>query len=191
VKVCEQKRPLQLTQVGEVCEVQMTEPIRAIPPSCSQIIVELNHTLWQQLFEDEWLFVAPVVDALTVLCVKHEPIDLTLIGTGRLQLQPMCKAYGNRMFIHPHATVVNNHTNKDVIPPLSLEYDCCDSMSKSCKLIRLRLHMPMEGVAGTFDDLKIANHKVEDVERLIFENDWKFKHFTVDSNMSFFRMSPR
>ena len=71
-----------------------------------------------------------------------------------------------------------------MIPPLSLEYDCCDSMSKSFKLNRLRLHMPMEGAAGSFDDLKIANHKVGDVERLIFENDWKFKHFTVDSNMS-------
>jgi hypothetical protein len=58
----------------------MSEPIRAIPSSCSQRIVELNHTLWQQLFEDEWLFVAPVVDALTVLCVKHEPVDGTLIG---------------------------------------------------------------------------------------------------------------
>ena len=69
VKVCEQKRPLQLIQVGEICQVQMTEPIRAIPPSCSQRIVEINDTLWQQLFEDEWLFVAPVVDALTVLCV--------------------------------------------------------------------------------------------------------------------------
>ena len=87
------ERPLQLTQVEEVCEVQMTEPIRAIPSSCSQRIAELNHTLWQQLFEDEWLFVTPVVDVLTVLCVKHEPIDVTLIGTGRLKLQPMCKAY--------------------------------------------------------------------------------------------------
>ena len=162
----------------------MTESIRAIISYSPQRIVELNHTLWQQLFEDEWLFVAPVVDALTVLCVKHDPIDVTLIGTGRLQLQPMCKAYGNRMFIDSHATVVNNHTNKDVIPPLSLEYDCCDSMSKSLKLNRLRLHMPMEGAAGSFDDLKIANHKVGD-ERLIFENDWKFKHVTVDSNMSF------
>jgi hypothetical protein len=186
VKVCKQKRPLQLTQVEEVCEVQMIESIRAIPSYCSKKIVELNHTLWQQLFEDEWLFVAPVVDALTVLCVKHDPIDVTLIGTGRLQLQPMCKAYGNRMFIHSHATIVNNHTNKDVIAPLSLECDSCDSISKSFKLNRLRLHMTMEGVASSFDDLRIANHKVGDVDRFIFENDWKFKHFTVDSNMSFF-----
>ena len=122
---------------------------------------------------------------INLLCVKHDPIDVTLIGTGRLQLQPICKAYGNRMFIHSHATIVNNHTNKDVIAPLSLECDSCDSISKSFKLNRLRLHMTMEGVASSFDDLRIANHKVGDVDRFIFENDWKFKHFTVDSNMSF------
>ena len=58
VKVCKQKMPLQLTQVEEVCEIQMTESIRAIPSYCPQRNVELNHTLWQQLFEDEWLFVA-------------------------------------------------------------------------------------------------------------------------------------
>ena len=53
MKVCKQKRPLQLIQVEEVCEVQMTESIRPIPSYCPQRIVELNHTLWQQLFEDE------------------------------------------------------------------------------------------------------------------------------------------
>ena len=82
-KVYKQNKPMHLVHSEEVCEVQMTEPIRAIP-SCSQIIVDLNHTLWQQLHEREWLFVAPVLDVLTVLCVKHEPMDVTLSGTGRL-----------------------------------------------------------------------------------------------------------
>ena len=147
--------------------------------------MDLNHTFWQQLHENEWLFVAPVLDVLTVLCVKHEPMDVTLSGRGRLQLKPMCKAYGSRMFIQSHATIVSNHTNKDIIPPVSLEYDCCDSMSKNFRLNRLRLQIPLGSVAGSFVDLKIASHKVEDVERLIFEQDWKIKHFSVDTHMPF------
>ena len=146
--------------------------------------MDLNHTFWQQLHENEWLFVAPVLDVLTVLCVKHEPMDVTLSGTGRLQLKPMCKAYGSRMFIQSHATIASNHTDMDMLPPVSLEYDCCDSMGKNFNLNRLRLQIPLGSVAGSFDDLKIANHKV-DVERLIFKQDWKVKHFTVDTHFSF------
>ena len=119
-----------------------------------------------------------------MLCVKNEPMDVTLSGTGRLQLEPMCKAYGSRMFIQSHATIVSNHTGRDMIPPISLEYDCSNSMSKNFKLNRLRLQIPLGNVAGSFDDLKVANHKA-DVERLIYEQDWNVKHFTVDTHMSF------
>ena len=43
--VCEQSQPVQLTHEDEECEAQMIEPIRSIPASCSQRIVELNHTV--------------------------------------------------------------------------------------------------------------------------------------------------
>ena len=115
------------------------------------------------------MFVAPVEEVMTVLCAKHEPIDVTLSGTDRLQLQPLCKAYGSGMFIQSHATIVSNHTNKDVIHPLSLEYDCCDSTNRNFELNRLRLQLPLESAAGSLDDLKIANHKVEDVDRLLLK----------------------
>ena len=108
---------MQLAHLEQVCEVQMTEPIRAIPSSFSQRIVNLIHTLWPQLHENEWFFVAPVFDVLTVLCVKHEPMDVTLSGTGRLQLKPMCKAYGGRMFIQSHATIASHNTGNYVLPP--------------------------------------------------------------------------
>ena len=120
LKVCKQTQPVRLTHLDEVCEVQMIEPIRSIPASCSQRIVDLNHTLWTQLDGNEWLFVTPTFDALTVLCSKHEPMDVKLLGIGKLQLNPMCKAYGNRILIQSHATVVSNRTNKDIIPPMSL-----------------------------------------------------------------------
>ena len=111
--------------------VKMIETIRTIPDSCSQRIVDLNHTLWKQLDSNEWLFVAPTMDVLTVLCSKHEPMDVKLLGTGRLQVNPMCKAYGSRILIQSHAPIVSNRTSKDIIPSMSLEYDCCGSIDKT------------------------------------------------------------
>jgi hypothetical protein len=58
-KVCKQTQPVQLTHLDEECEAQMIEPIRSIPTSCSQRIVELNHNIWTQLDNNEWFFVAP------------------------------------------------------------------------------------------------------------------------------------
>jgi hypothetical protein len=93
--VCKQTQHVQLTHLDEECEVQMIKTLSSIPSSCSQRIVELNQTSWTQL-DNEWLYVAPKSDVLTVLCNKQEPTDVRLLGTGKLKLSTMCKAYGSR-----------------------------------------------------------------------------------------------
>jgi len=79
----------------------------------------------------------------------------------------MCKAYGSRIFIQSHSTLVSNRTSKDVIPPLSLEYDCCGGIDNTFKLNELHLHIPLRSVTSSLNDLRFASHKVEDVENLI------------------------
>ena len=116
-------------------------------------------------------------------------MDVKLLGIGKLQLHPMCKAYGNMMLIQSQATIVSNRTNKDIIPPMSLEYDCCGGIDKNFKLNEQRLHIPLRSVTSSLDDLKIACYKVEYVEKLILERDWKIKHSTIDSHISFCLMS--
>jgi hypothetical protein len=69
----------------------MLEAVRTIPSNSSQRIAELNQTIWTQLGNNKWLFVAPKPEVLTVLCSKHEPSYVTLIGTGKLKLNNMCK----------------------------------------------------------------------------------------------------
>ena len=71
-----------------------------------------------------------------------------------------------------------------MIPPLSLEYDCCGGVDNTFKLNELRLHVPLRSVTNSLDDW-IASHKVEDVENLILEQDWKIKRSTGDSHLSF------
>jgi len=90
-RVCRQTQPLQLTHLYDECEAQMLQAVRTIPSTCSQRIAKLNQTIWTQLDNNEWLFVAPKPEVLTVLCSKHEPSDVTVIGTGKLKLNNLCK----------------------------------------------------------------------------------------------------
>ena len=147
----------------------MIEPIRSIPGLCYQRIVELNHTLWTQVDKNEWLYVAPKSGVLTVLCSKHEPTDAKLLGAGKLQLNSMCKVYGNRIPILSHSTLVSNRTSKDCIPPLYLVYDCCGVVDNTFKLNKLHLYVPLRCFTNSLDDIRIASHKVEDVENSILE----------------------
>jgi hypothetical protein len=134
---------------------------------------------------NKWLYVAPKFDVVMVLCSKHELTDIKILGSGKLQLNSMCKAYGIRILIQAHSILVSNHTSKDVIPPLSLEYDCCGSAHQNFKLNELHLQIPLRSVTNSLDDFRIVSHKVDDVENLILEQDWQIKHSRVDSNLIF------
>ena len=57
-RVCKQNNPVQVTYLHEECEVEMLQSIRAIPSSWSQRVVEINQTLWTQLYDNELLYVA-------------------------------------------------------------------------------------------------------------------------------------
>jgi len=83
-----------------------------------------------------------------------------------MQLNAMYKAYGSRILIQSHSTLTSNSTSKDVIPPISLEYDCCGSVNQNFNLNELHLHIPLRNVTSSLDYLRIASRKVEDVESL-------------------------
>jgi hypothetical protein len=58
-RLCKQNYPLQVKHVNEECEAESLQSIRSIPSSCYQRKVELNQTLWTQINNNEWLYVAP------------------------------------------------------------------------------------------------------------------------------------
>jgi hypothetical protein len=71
--------------------------------------------------------------------------------------------------------LVSKRTSKDVNPLLSSGYDCCGG-DQNFKLNELHLYTPLRSVPNSPDDFRIASHKVEDVENLILEQDWKIKN---------------
>jgi hypothetical protein len=183
--VCKQNHPVQITHLNEECEAEMLQPIRSVPTSCSQRVVELNQTLWTQLDDNEWLYVAPRPDTLTILCSKQEPTDIEIFGTGKLKLNSMCKGYGAKVLIQAQMIISTNNTDKDIIPSLSLEFDCCKTQGKNVKLDDIHLDLPLKNIVNHLDDLRVASHKVEEVEKLISDQEWKIKHSDVDYHLSF------
>jgi ribosomal protein L10 len=184
-RVCKQNNPVHISQLHEECEVEMLQSVRTIPSSCSQRIAEINQTIWTQLDNNEWLYVAPRPDVLTVLCLKQDPSDIEIVGTGKLILHRACKAYGARVLIQAQTIMTFNNTEKDVIPPLSLEYDCCISEGTPAKLRDFHLELPLKNIVNRLEDLRLASHKVEEVDRLIAEQEWKIKQSKFDFHLSF------
>jgi hypothetical protein len=66
--VCKQDFPLITNYIND-CEVLMLQPIRLIPKTCIQRVVELKETLWIPLKRNSWIYVAPVPSQMTV-CVQ-------------------------------------------------------------------------------------------------------------------------
>ena len=72
-----------------------------------------------------------------------------------------------------------------IIPHLPLDFDCFEVQGKNCSLNNIRLNLLLNNVIRYLDDLKIANHKVEEVEGLIEEQEWKLRHANMDYHLSF------
>jgi len=89
-------------------------------------------------------------------CSKQEPSDIKIAGTGKLKLHSAYKAYGSRILILAQTIKTSNNT-EDIIPPLSLEYDCCVSEGSTTKLNKTNLALPLKSIVNRLEDLRLAS----------------------------------
>ena len=75
------------------CEVLMLQPIRLILQSCTQRTVDLKETFWISVRQKAWIYVAPVPERLTVLCVGQKLTDVEIKGSGVLTHLSDCTGY--------------------------------------------------------------------------------------------------
>jgi hypothetical protein len=101
------------------------------------------------------------------------------VGTGKLILHSACKAYGESVLIQVQTIMTSSNTEKDIIPPLFLDYDCCTSERKTTKLNDIHLDLPLRNIVKRPEDLTLASHKVEDVEKLISVQEWKIRQSPI------------
>jgi hypothetical protein len=79
--------------------------------------------------------------------------------------------------------MTSNNTDKDIIPPLSLDYDCCAPEGKRTKLNSIHLNLPLKNAVNRLEDLRLASHKFEEVDRLISEQEWKIRQSKVGNHL--------
>jgi hypothetical protein len=66
---------------------------------------------------------------------------------------------------------MTTNTEKDFIPPLSLAYDCCTFEKRGVKLKNIQLDSPLKNTVNRLEDLRLASHKVEEVDKLTSEQE--------------------
>jgi hypothetical protein len=104
----------------------MLQPIQFIPESCTQKIIDLKETLWISLRDYAWIYVAPVPERLTVLCIDQKPTDMEITDGGVLTFLSACTGYGYTVIIRPLTVHSVNNKNKGIKQPLNLTHDCCE-----------------------------------------------------------------
>jgi hypothetical protein len=185
--ICKQDFPLFSSHSNTDCEVLMLQPIRLIPQSCIQKIVDLKETLWLSLKENAWIYVAPVPESLTVLCTGQKPTDVEIKGSGVFTFLSACTGYGNTVILRSLSVHSDNNTNKDINRPLNLTHDSREMTFDALPLGKIQLETPIRSIPTHDGDLHLTNHKNENVEKRVDEQEWKVKH-TAGKNLSLLSM---
>jgi hypothetical protein len=108
--------------------VKLLGPRKDIPTICETRIVELKNTVWVQLKDNEWIYMAPSIDSITILCNEQDPTDVVLGGVEKLYINTGCKGYTTTALLQISLTIMGNSTLKggDLLMQIPLQYDCCE-----------------------------------------------------------------
>jgi hypothetical protein len=151
---------------------------KRLPESCEVSVVQLTHTVWTQVNENEWVYYTPGVDSMTVLCADQDPVDVTLKGAGKLTLDPTCKGYSKAALLQP-VRVINANSSKsgnNQLVQVELQSECCEELGTRLNLSSLNLDLSFRETVSHADDLKYVGVKIKDLEKHIQEHDWRSKH---------------
>jgi hypothetical protein len=88
--ICKQDFTLLSRDSSTNCEAPILQPIRLIPQSCTQKIVDSKETLRISLRDNTWIYVAPVPERFTVLCIGQRPTDIEMTVSGVLTFLSSC-----------------------------------------------------------------------------------------------------
>jgi hypothetical protein len=185
-RVCEQAFPLKLTHLHQECEARLLQPTVAIPPDCSRKIIYLA-IVWLPLTHNRWIFSSSSNERVTIICNYVEPSDVVLQGTHILSMFGRCDALGASTKIQTQTSFTSNRTDKDSVPNTTLNYDCCKHLGPQLKLNEIKLisELPLKNILGHLNAFKYAGHSVDEVEKLILQNEAELNRDHRVNNLKF------
>ena len=172
-KVCKEDIPILSYIPGNDCESTLLHPSsQNIPPTCEIRVLRLTKTYWIPLsFSNQWLFVTPKPEKLSVIC-DDTTKQVEIRQKGKLTLQEQCKAYTTYVTLYAISTNIVN-VSQDFVPTIPLDLDCCLTFEKTKEFEEIPLSVPLSNILASADDLRLASHKVNEVEQMIKEQKMK------------------
>ncbi|XP_049798860.1 uncharacterized protein LOC126234052, partial [Schistocerca nitens] len=122
-KICKQTFGLISMYDQEDCEVKLLQESQ-IPTNCVKKMISLERSLWTRLSTNEWLYIVPKEEGMTILCSSHPSQDVKLLGRGIIKFKKNCKGYGTHIYIQSDKVIQSNYTRKDIIPDVDINLDC-------------------------------------------------------------------
>jgi hypothetical protein len=106
---------------------------------------------------NEWIYVAPHSDTVTILCDEKGPVDTVLQGAGKLRINSGCKGFSTSALLQASFTVMSNVSLKgDLLKQIPLQYDCCVELNLKFNLSHLSVDVKFKQTLPHFDDLHCA-----------------------------------
>jgi hypothetical protein len=171
--VCKEEIPIH-TYIPETdCESTLLHPSTIkIPYHCEYRFLKLKHTLWIPLhLSNEWLYVAPESETLTVLC-PEETTTLKIQTKGKLTLNAGCKGYTSYVTLYSMSAITTNLTT-DYVPSAPVDFDCCFEDVERVNFEKLPMQVPLANVLSNTDDLRVASMKADEIEQMIKDQEIK------------------
>jgi len=184
--VCRQEYPLLSSLVQEECAVRLLKGWNGLPESCEVNLVQLTHTVWTQIYDNEWVYYTPRVDSLTVLCADRDPVEVPLRRTGKLTLDPTCKGFSRAALLQPVRGINANgsKSGNNQLIQVKLQNECCEELGSRVNFSTLSMDLNFRGTVSHADDLKYVGIKVKDLEKHIQEHEWRNKHSVTHHGFS-------
>jgi hypothetical protein len=149
-------------------------------------VVHVDHTIWTQLEKrNEWVYFTPVSDSITIVCQEKEPVEIKLTGTGKLNIDSGCKGYSLTALLITTNEIQVNYTGNggDLLSKVETQFECCEQLGISINLTHIELDMKLRPTVMHID-LKCANYRISELEKLAAEQEWKRKHFEYHNTYS-------
>jgi hypothetical protein len=121
---------------------------------------------------NQWLFVAPQNETFTALC-PDETTTVRLQKEGKLTLKLRCKGYSFHVTLYATSIIIT-HLSEDYVPSSLVDFDCCFEDIGKIKFEELPLQIPLVNVMFEMDELRITSVKVEEVNKMIKDQDTKY-----------------
>jgi hypothetical protein len=166
--------------------VKLLQPRGSVPPSCDKRVVEISNSVWTQLTNNEWIYFVATSESVTILCTDKPPVDVIISRVGKLGISAGCKGYGKSALFQTHSIldVSNLGYESDFMSRVQLEYDCYEELNVKFNISTIRLNNSFKQIVSHLDDLKIASHRISDVENMIKGQKWKRLHTSSHNTYS-------